>query len=558
MKKLGIGVIILGLFGYIGWQNRIDLVVWAAPKLQRIASPVAPNQPTAWREGPATATAPADERPPNIVLIMTDDMGFNDVSLYNGGAADGSLMTPNIDALAAEGVRFDNGYAGNAVCAPSRAITMTGRYSTRFGYEFTPFFKLGATIFQWMEDLEPGPLPVFIDAEAADAMPDITEAGMPTSEITIAELLKTRGYYTAHIGKWHLGSVGDMTPNAQGFDDSLELGGALYLPENHPDVVNKKFPEDGIDRMVWATGKFAARWNSGEYFEPAKYITDYYTDEAVKVIEANRNRPFFLYLAHWGPHNPLQAARQDYEALSHIEDHGLRVYAAMLRAIDRSVARVVQALEDNGLTDNTLILFTSDNGGASYIQLADINKPYRGWKLNHFEGGLHVPFIAKWPSRLPSGKTYTHPVHHIDLMPTMAAAAGAVLPNDRKIDGVDLVPFLTGARNEPPHKTLYWRQGHQQTVLHEDWKLIRADQPEQPAGAPQKKFLFHLATDPTEQNNVAAQNPQQVAALEALLAAHNAEQVASISLPVVDAPQLIDKHGGEPYEEGDVYLYWPN
>ena len=558
MKIILIALLLVAGATAIGWQNRVNVLVWAMPKLTALTSPVAPNRPLKWSAGPDAAVLPADQRPPNIILIMTDDMGFNDISLYNGGAADGSLMTPNIDALAAEGVRFDNGYSGNAICAPSRAISMTGRYNTRFGYEFTPFPKIGVTIIQWMLDQNPGPLPAFIDAEKADAMPGVYEAGMPASEITVAELLQGHGYYTAHIGKWHLGSEGDMAPNKQGFDESLELSGLLYLPEAHPDVVNQKFPHDGTDRMVWAAGKFSARFNGSEEFAPAKYLTDYYTDEAVKVIESNRNRPFFLYLAHWGPHNPLQASREDYEALAHIEEHGLRVYAAMLRSLDRSVARVTQALADNGLTDNTLILFTSDNGGASIIEQPDINAPYRGWKLTHFEGGLHVPFIAKWPAKLPAGKTYQQAVHHMDLMPTIVAAANVALPTDRKIDGVDLTPFILGERGEPPHRTLFWREGHQQSVLHEGWKLIRANQPDKSAGTPQKKFLFHLATDPTEQENLAEQRPDKVAELETLLAAHNAEQVDPIWPSITDGAVMIDKHGGQPYRPGDDYLYWPN
>lgn len=558
MRKLIIVSVLTVVLAAVGWQNRIDLLVWAMPKLAALSSPVAPNRPVNWSAGPGTAAVPVEQRPPNIILIMTDDMGFNDISLYNGGAADGSLMTPNIDALAAQGVRFDNGYAGNAICAPSRAISMTGRYNTRFGYEFTPFPKIGATISQWMLDLNPGSLPGFIDAEKVDAMPGVYEAGMPASEITVAELLRDSGYYTAHIGKWHLGSQGDMAPNQQGFDDSLELSGLLYLPEDHPDVVNQKFPNDVTDRMVWAAGKFSARFNGSEEFEPARYLTDYYADEAVNVIEANRNRPFFLYLAHWGPHNPLQASLEDYEALAHIEDHGQRVYAAMLRSLDRSVARVTQALADNGLTDNTLILFTSDNGGTHIIEQADINAPYRGWKMTQFEGGLHVPFIAKWPVRLPAGKTYQQAVHHMDLMPTIASAANATLPKDRKIDGVNLIPFLLGERSEPPHRTLFWRSGHHQSVLHDGWKLIRANQPDQPTGTPQKKFLFHLPADPTERENLAEQRPDKVAELESLLAAHNVEQIDPIWPSVIAAPMVIDKHGGQPYEQGDDYIYWPN
>ena len=310
--------------------------------------------------------------------------------------------------------------------------------------------------------------------------------------------------------------------------------------------------------MVWATATYAARFNGSDVFEPDGYLTNYYTKEAVKVIEANKNRPFFLYLAHWGIHNPLQASKDDYDALSHIEDHGLRVYSAMIRALDRSVGTIVKTLEENGLTDNTLIVFTSDNGGAGYIHLADINKPYRGWKLNHFEGGTHVPYMAKWPARIDAGTTLVDPIHHIDLFHTFAAAAGATVPNDRKLDGVDLLPYIRGENPGVPHRTLFWREGHQQTVLHDGWKLIRADQPDLGPDAPQKKWLFNLAIDPTEKNNLLPSSAAKVAELEALLFAHNAEQAETLWPTTMNAPQLIDKHGGQAYVEGDEYIYWPN
>jgi uncharacterized sulfatase len=562
MKKLAAVVVLLILAGFAGWQKRVELLVWVAPKLLEITSPVAENRELNWSQGPEMAVAEPADRPPNIVLIVTDDMGFNDISLYNGGAGDGTLQTPSIDALAQQGVTFTNGYAANAVCAPSRASIMTGRYSTRFGFEFTPFYKTGVTIFRWMEELNPSPLPLILDEASAATMKPIQELGLPSSEITIAELLKQQGYYTAHVGKWHLGSVDDMVATNQGFDDSLELKGTLYLPQDHPDVVNAKVEGDRIDRMVWATGTYAATFNgvgeAGEYFKPRGYLTDYYTDEAVKVIENNRNRPFFLYLAHWGIHNPLQAAREDYDALSHIEDHRLRVYSAMIRAVDRSMARVAQALEDNGLTDNTLIIFTSDNGGAGYIGLPNVNKPYRGWKLNHFEGGTHVPFMAKWPARIDAGSSIEAPIHHNDIFTTIAAAAGVQVPQDRKIDGVDLLPYIRKETSDAPHETLFWREGHQQTVLHQSWKLIRAEQPHLPQPAPMAKWLFNLAVDPTEQNNLAAQNGEKVAELEALLAGHNEEQVEPLWPSVFNSSQLIDKTTNEPYEEGDEFIYWPN
>jgi len=562
MKKLFIVAALLTVAGFTGWQNRVELLVWGAPKLLELTSPIADNRPVNWSVGPDVAAAAPADRPPNIILIVTDDMGFNDISLYNGGAGDGTLQTPNIDALAEQGVAFTNGYAANAVCAPSRASIMTGRYSTRFGFEFTPFFKTGVTIFRWMDELDPSPVPLLLDPESAENMKPMVELGMPNSEITIAELLKEQGYYSAHIGKWHLGSVGDMVPLKQGFDDSLYLKGSLYLPDDHPQVVNAKVSGDRIDRMVWAMGRYSVNFNGlgepNEQFAPQGYLTNYYTDEAVKVIEHNRHRPFFLFLAHWGIHNPLQASREDYEALSHIKDHRLRVYSAMIRAVDRSVQRVSQALEDNGLSDNTLIIFTSDNGGAGYIGLPDVNKPYRGWKLNHFEGGTHVPFMAKWPAQINAGSIMEATIHHSDIYSTIAAAAGAQLPQDRKIDGVDLLPYIRNDIDGVPHQTLFWRQGHQQTVLHKGWKLIRAEQPHLPQPAPKTKWLFNLTMDPTEQVNLATDNLDKVTELEGLLDAHNAEQVEPLWPSVVNSPQLIDKTSNEPFEDGDEFIYWPN
>ena len=553
MKKLIIGIIVIGCMSFIAWQNRVSLLMFGIPILFNIMDPIAEEGMVNWSEGPNETSSDPSKRPPNIILILADDMGFNDLSLYNGGAGDGSLMTPNIDALGLEGVIFDNGYAANAVCAPSRATIMTGRYSTRFGFEFTPFPKIGITIMQWMQETaeEEPKLKTFIDFDLASKRGDILDLGMPSEQITIAEILKDKGYYTAHIGKWHLGQMEGSHPIDQGFDDSLSMIGTLYLPENHPDVVNSRNLNDPIDNMVWTVGRFSASFNKSDDFEPDEYLTDYYTNNAIKVIEENKNRPFFLYLGHWAIHNPLQSLKSDYDLHSHSGNHALSVYSGMIEALDRSVGKIVKTLEENGLSDNTLIIFTSDNGGAGYIELPDINKPYRGWKLTHFEGGMHVPFLAKWPSQIKKGTRFLSPIHHIDIFHTIAAAAGASVPKDRKLDGVDLIPYIQGENKEKPHKTLFWREGHHQSVLHKGWKLIKADRPD-------KRWLFNLDKDPTERNNLSKDNPTKVSQLEKLLDLHNSEQAEPLWPSVLDSPMLIDKHGGQDYEEGDEYIYWPN
>ena len=553
MKKLILIGLFISLILVIAWQNRVNLLMAGLPVLLDITDPISKENPVNWSSGPNESNSEPSERPPNIILILADDMGFNDLSLYNGGAGDGSLMTPNIDALGLEGVVFDNGYAANAVCAPSRASIMTGRYSTRFGFEFTPFPKIGTTIFQWVLDTakEEPKLKTFIDTELASVMKDMLDKGMPSEQITIAEVLKNSGYYTAHIGKWHLGQKEGSHPLDQGFEDSLTMMGTLYLPEDHPQVVNSRNYNAPIDNIVWATGRFSASYNKSKQFEPDEYLTDYYTKNAVEVIEKNKNRPFFLYLGHWAIHNPLQSLKSDYDLHSDSGNHGLSVYSGMIEALDRSVGKIVKSLEENGLTENTLIIFTSDNGGAGYIELPDINKPYRGWKLTHFEGGMHVPFMAKWPSEISKGTRYDKPIHHTDIFHTIAAAVGAKVPDDRKLDGVDLMPFVKGVNKSVPHETLFWREGHHQTVLHEGWKLIKS-------GRINKRWLFNLKEDPLEKINLVKENQSKVSELEVLLAKHNAEQAETLWPSVMESPQLIDKHGGQEYEEGDEYIYWPN
>ena len=558
MKKAGVALVVVALLAFLAYSYRLELLIAAAPIVNDIREPIAPHRPVVWQRGPAKPLSPPGQRPPNVVLILADDLGFNDVSLHSGRTLpDGTPTTPNIDAIARAGVAFSNGYAANAVCAPSRAAIMTGRYSTRFGFEFTPFFSIGVTIIDWMQQSSSNPLRTVIHHDLAAALPPMAELGMPASEITLAETMGAAGYQTAHVGKWHLGGRGERRPERQGFDDSLDMSSGLYLPTDSVEVVNAKLDFSPIDKMVWASMRYAARFNGSEMFAPNGYLTDYYTDEAVRVIEANRHHPFLLYLAHWAPHTPLQASRADYDALAHIEDHAERVYAAMIHALDRGVGRVMEALRENGLEENTLVIFTSDNGAAGYLGLADVNSPYRGWKLTLFEGGIKVPFFMQWPARIQPGTVFDDPVAHLDVFATASAAAGAALPDDRVIDGVDLLPFLDGEAEGRPHETLFWRQGHHQAVRHGDWKLTVSERETQ-TERETKRWLFDLKTDPTEQRDLAAQLPERVAELQALLDAHNTQQAAPMWPSVVDGPQLIDKTEAESYSPGDEYIYFPN
>ncbi|MEY2883363.1 MAG: hypothetical protein RL490_1087 [Pseudomonadota bacterium] len=522
----------------------------------------APNHAVSWNQGPATP--PAGARPPNVILIMADDLGYNDISLTGTGA--GGIKTPNIDAIGTEGVVFSNGYAGNATCAPSRAALMTGRYATRFGYEFTPtdtrlpawfptsLFRPDAmfarNIASFKTDWEHKPI---FDEDAAAKAPPAGAKGVPASEITVAEQMKSMGFHTVHLGKWHLGEAKGMRPEDQGFDESLGfiIGGQKYLPDDDPNVVNSKQDFDPIDKFLWANLPYSVQFNGAPRFAPDKYMTDYLTDQAVTVIKANRNRPFFLYLAYNAPHTPLQALKSDYAALAQIKDPRLRTYAAMIRAVDRGVGRVMAELKAQGLDDNTLVIFTSDNGGAHYIGLPEVNRPFRGWKATFYEGGMHVPFMMRWPGQIAAGSTYPNPISHFDIFATASAVAGAPLPRDRPIDGVNVLPYVQGKVAGMPHQTLFWRSGNYRVVRDGQWKLQALDLPRQ-------DLLFDLASDPTEQHDVAAANPAIVASLKAKLKAHDAEQMAPAWGALVRSPIAIDRPLGTKAKPGEAYIYWAN
>ena len=542
-KKLTITIMVIIISVFLAWEYKVNILVWTIPKISSVT--VQENIPTAWSIGPE---APSKDDRPNIILILADDMGYNDISIHNGGAADGTLQTKNIDALAKSGILFTRGYAANATCAPSRASIMTGKYSTRFGYEFTPIPTLGRMVISWLAEENDSELKTRIDREVIPNIPPFMEQGMPTEQITIAEILRDAGYYTAHIGKWHLGHAYGMDPLSQGFQDSLGLIGPLYLPEDHPDVVNAKL-DTRIDKMIWSIGQYSATFNEGETFAPDKYVTDYYTDEALKVIENNRNRPFFLYLSHWAIHNPLQALRSDYEQMNHMHGHNLQVYSAMINSLDRSVGKIVEKLKELEIYGKTLIIFTSDNGGANYIELEDINKPYRGWKISFFEGGIRVPYIVSWPDEINPGKKSDSAVHHFDIFPTIAKAAG--IKSMHSLDGIDLMPFIKNEKQSKPHKTLFWRSGNHQSVLHENWKYIISKKEN-------FSWLFDTSVDPLETNNLIESHPEVAIEIEELLVKFNSEQKDPLFPSSYDTPIMIDKYDGQEYEEGDEYLYWSN
>ena len=411
---------------------------------------------------PGCTTAPAPP-PPNVIVILADDAGYADFGVY--GSAE--FRPPNIDALAHRGIRFTQGYVTASVCAPSRAGLITGRYQQRFGSEFNL----------------PGRSPTAAEAEGR---------GVALAERTIADYMKDLGYTTAAFGKWHMGETPRHHPNRRGFDEFFGFlsGSRSYFP----------YPEE-----QQRASKIFLR-NDTPQLE-AGYTTDRLTDEAVSFIERHRDRPFFIYLAYNAVHTPMDAKQEQEALFGHIEDERRRKLAAMTLALDEGIGHIMGQLDDLGLTENTLVFFINDNGGARGN--ASSNGSLQGWKGDKFEGGIRVPFIVQWPGTLPEGVVYEQPVSSLDILPTTLAAAGGTLPGN--LDGVNLLPYLRGEQSERPHETLFWRRGVIAAVRAGDWKLIRIE------GYPD--MLFNLADDPDERNNVIEQEPERYQALTAALAA---------------------------------------
>lgn len=548
-----VAALLLVVLGSIGWSQRERIlmpVLMRVPGIVgRLVDPIGENVPVEWDEGPVDVARTTGR--PNIVVIVADDLGYNDLGFAGGGVAGGSVPTLNIDSIARDGIQFTRGYTGNATCSPSRAAILTGRYPTRYGFEFTPVPKEFSRVLAWIRRTDVRPPNYHDDLE--QEVPPLADLGVPSSEITLAELLRERGYHTLGLGKWHLGEAERFRPTRQGFDEYLGfLGGAsMFLDPDDPRAVNSRQDFDPIDRFLWANLAFAVSKDGGPRFEPDVYMTDYLAREAASAIGANRGRPFFLYLAFNAPHTPLQALKSDYDALPEIDDPRLRTYAAMIRALDRGVGTVLDALRANGLEQNTLVMFTSDNGAPDYVGLEDLNAPYRGWKMTFFEGGVRTPFFAKWPAQIPAGGRFDAPVAHVDIFATAVGAAGAALPDDRVVDGVDLLKRARGEAVGRPLDAIYWRSGHYRSILAGDWKL-------QVSERPPKTWLFDLASDPTEQNGLSAARPDKLAELNAVLAAHESEMEEPLWPALVEGAVAIDHSLVLPMRDADEYVYWAN
>jgi len=434
----------------------------------------------AWLQSSADA-GDGQEKPRNIIVIMADDLGWSDVGCYGADLHE----TPHLDRLAASGVRFTQAYAAAPVCTPTRAAFMTGKHPAR----------LHMTI--WREA-------TFEPPEDRLLIPPVAQADLPFSEYTLAEALHEAGYLTAHVGKWHLGDAGHF-PETHGFD--MNIGGNHWgAPATH--FFPYRVPGNRERRYV----PDLSRGRAGEY------LADRLTDEALKIIEQAGDRPFYLNLWHYGVHTPIEAKAADVEhfrgKLAHDEKHQNPAYAAMVKNLDDNVGRIVRRLDELGLTQNTLVLFTSDNGG--YINVprqqtlpVTNNSPLRSGKGSLYEGGIRVPLIVRWPNHTPERAVANEPVVTTDLYRTLLAVAGVEQPldNEQRKDGENLVPVLTNPQTRLDREHLYWHYPHYyptstpcSAVRHRDWKLIEYYE----TGNAE---LYDITSDLGESRDVAAENP---------------------------------------------------
>ncbi len=462
--------------------------------------------------------SPAAARPPNVVLIIADDLGKHDTSIYGPSA----IPTPEMKRLAETGATFTDGYITSPVCSPSRAALMTGRYQQRFGFELLTHDRYPRNRLEWLA------AKYFFSSHGWTALDrvltppahDILRQGLPPSELTLAELLKKHGYRTGIFGKWHLGFGEDTIPECRGFDHQYGFYDAfsLYKDPDDPEVVNARGGYF-IDRYQWWKGRHgncAIRKNGVELDEEV-YLTDKIADETIAWIAAQDGAPFFAYVPFNAPHAPLQAERAYYDRLAHVSDPTKRVYLAMIMSLDAAIGRILDALDARGLRDDTIVALLSDNGATTYTGAID-SGPLRGGKLTHFEGGLNVPFVLRWPKRLAAGAVYREAVSSLDLFMTIVRAAGVELPGDRVYDGVDLVPFLRGERSDPPHAALFWRAEGHRAARAGAFKLIS----DKRTGS---RALFDLVQDKGETKNLIGERQALAASLERQLEAWETELV---------------------------------
>jgi len=410
--------------------------------------------------GNAASIVDGTSRAPNVIVIVTDDLGYADLGCQ--GSKD--VKTPHIDSLAANGVRFTNGYVTSPQCGPSRAGMLSGRYQNRFGFESNEFARKPA---------------------------------IPTSEKLISDRMKAAGYATGYSGKWGVGhplvSGPEYIPPGRGFDETYwNSDGNFFFGNGVTDPGLRVYRDNDLVTMPY-------------------YSTDAFGREPVEFIQRHKEEPFFLMVSFITPHVPMEAKEEDLARFPDATDPLRRTMLAMVACMDDNIGRMLETLKKEQLEEDTLIFFLSDNGGPTKTN-ASHNDPFRGFKGDVLEGGIHVPFIMQWKGRLPAGKIYEEPVISLDILPTTLAAVGADIQPEWELDGVNLLPFLSGKKKGTPHEELYWRfniwsdkpELNRWAIRQGDWVLLHNCVGRTPME------LHNLAEDPGQKKNLVKAQPERV------------------------------------------------
>ena len=452
-------------------------------------------------------TAGTGDSLPNIIVILVDDLGKHDISSYDLQG----VHTQALDRLAQNGIKFSSAYSTCSVCSPSRASLLTGRYQHRFGFERQPMNRYPTSrmeywFFNHFMNTDPMQL---VNPMSRLTKEEIKNQGIPPGEILLSEILQKRGYQTGIFGKWHLGYQESFIPIRRGFDEQYGFYEAFtqYDSEDDPGIINHRH-DYFASKHIWKQkrkGTCAIREND-VVVEEEDYLTFSIADRACKFIDKNRNSPFFLYVPFNAPHTPFQVPEEYYDRFSDEKDDNKRVYYGMISALDDAIGDILEKVEEFGLTEKTLIIFASDNGGATYTGATD-NGPLKAGKFSQYEGGINIPMIFSWKGVLPGGSVYHHPVSLMDIFTTAMKVAGCELPLDRTIDGVNLLPFTLGDSLGLPHPYLFWRTDFNKAVRHFNWKLVWNDRDNQ-------VFLYDLDSDPSEQRNLAAEHSEKTLELQ--------------------------------------------
>ncbi len=409
---------------------------------------------------------------PNIIILLADDLGKNDLCLYDSMG----VQTPWINKLASEGVLFTEAYATSAVCNPSRTGMITGRYQQRFGNErqiMGRYARNGLENFAFKIFFNTRPL-YQMEPWYSPARDEIRKQGLPESELTLFELMHSIGYNTGCMGKWHLGYNEPFLPNDKSVNDFYGFYEAfsLYAPLTNKNMINYQL-RSFQDKLIWRQERKGASAivRNGEEIEEDEYLTSRIAQEACRFITENKENPFLLYVPFSAPHTPFQAPRSYIDKFEDIKEENKQVYFAMILALDDAIGKIMEQIKESGIEENTLIFFSSDNGGATYTGATD-NGDLKGGKMTQFEGGLNVPFIMKWKGTLTEGGKYTKPVSLMDIYATAFSTCYIPSPTFLPLDGVDLMPYLTGKNSNSPHEYLFWRTDFSKSVRYDKWKLI--------------------------------------------------------------------------------------